>query len=193
MPNYSPALDAWIDLEKLPELGPGHPAPGFAAELRDTTNEELIRPHAVKDRSFANLCRSALLLHHDCLDESHEISQEEGSATGSYLHGVMHRREPDFGNAKYWFRRVGKHSIESDLFSRARRIAAEPEFSKESLLRSFSAKPVWDALAFVDLCERGYRDGGPAEDYARQVAREEWRLLFDDCFRRAIGEKGAEG
>lgn len=191
MPNYSPALDAWIDLEKLPDLGPGRPAPSFAAELRGLSNEDLCRPHAVKDRSYAKLCRSALLLHHDCLDESHEISQEEGSPTGSYLHGVMHRREPDFFNAKYWFRRVGKHPIENDLASRARRIAEDPEFAKNDAIRSFAAKPTWDALSFVDLCERGYRDGGPVADFARQVAREEWRLLFDFCFQRAIGERTA--
>lgn len=185
MPNYSPAIDAWIDLVKLPELGPGRADPSFAVQLRRMSDEELFRPHAVQDQAFASLCRSALLLHHDCLDESHEISQEDGSATGSYLHGVMHRREPDFGNAKYWFRRVGKHAIETDLSSKMRWIADLPEFSDEKTVRSFATKPAWDAFAFVDLCEKGYREGGLVADFARQVAREEWRLLFDYCFRRA--------
>jgi hypothetical protein len=185
MPNYSAALDVWIDLEKLPELGPGKADSGFAAQLRTISDADLFRPHAVKDRAFASLCRSALLLHHDCLDASHEISQESGSATGSYLHGMMHRREPDFGNAKYWFRRVGKHPIESDLAARMRHIAELPEFGGEAAVRSFATKPSWDAFAFVDLCERAYREGGPVADFARQVAREEWLLLFDYCFRMA--------
>src|SRR5437899_244778 len=50
--------------------------------------------------------RSAALLWHDYLDESHTISQNIPGADGGFLHGIMHRREPDYPNAKYWFRRV---------------------------------------------------------------------------------------
>jgi len=56
---------------------------------------------------------SGLLLLWDFLDESHHLSQTmEGTGsprTGDYWHGIMHRREPDAGNASYWFRRVGRH------------------------------------------------------------------------------------
>ena len=45
------------------------------------------------------------------IHRSHTISQDLGSAEGSFLHGIMHRREGDFGNAKYWFRRVGNHPV----------------------------------------------------------------------------------
>ncbi len=44
------------------------------------------------------------------LDRSHRISQDDESAAGSFWHGIMHRREGDFSNAKYWFRRVGRHA-----------------------------------------------------------------------------------
>jgi arylamine N-acetyltransferase len=47
------------------------------------------------------------------LDRSHELSQSiEGKGrnrAGDYWHAIMHRREPDYSNAKYWFRRVGQH------------------------------------------------------------------------------------
>ena len=45
------------------------------------------------------------------IHQSHAISQDLPSAEGSFLHGIMHRREGDFGNSKYWFRRVGSHPI----------------------------------------------------------------------------------
>lgn len=58
---------------------------------------------------------AGLLLYWDFADESHEISQTmEGRGnprTADYWHGIMHRREPDAGNASYWFRRVGDHPL----------------------------------------------------------------------------------
>ena len=55
----------------------------------------------------SELIQSAALLWHDHLDESHTLSQDIFSADGSFLHGIMHRREPDYSNAKYWFNRAG--------------------------------------------------------------------------------------
>ncbi|MFG0248016.1 MAG: hypothetical protein ACF8OB_03945 [Phycisphaeraceae bacterium JB051] len=54
------------------------------------------------------LC-SALWLYVDELDLSHTISQNLKDADGSYWHGIMHRREGDFGNSHYWFHNVGRH------------------------------------------------------------------------------------
>lgn len=56
-------------------------------------------------------CLSGFWLIAGDIDRSHSISQDLGSTEGSFLHGIMHRREGDFGNAKYWFRRVGSHPL----------------------------------------------------------------------------------
>ncbi len=63
--------------------------------------------------------QSAIWLYVDELDRSHTISQGILDATGSYWHGIMHRREGDFSNAHYWFRKVGDHpamSIDGHTF-----------------------------------------------------------------------------
>lgn len=52
---------------------------------------------------------SALWLYIDELDRSHKVSQGIEDATGSFWHGIMHRREGDFSNSHYWFRKVGDH------------------------------------------------------------------------------------
>ena len=67
-------------------------------------------------RGAAAKCFAAgLLLYWDHADESHQISQTmEGRGnprTADYWHGIMHRREPDPGNAGWWFRRVGEHPV----------------------------------------------------------------------------------
>jgi hypothetical protein len=54
------------------------------------------------------LC-AGLWLYVDALERSHQISQGLEDATGSFWHGIMHRREGDFSNAHYWFRRMGAH------------------------------------------------------------------------------------
>jgi len=56
---------------------------------------------------FGVAVKSGLLLWNDALDISHTISTGIiKNQTGIYWHGIMHRREPDYSNAKFWFRRV---------------------------------------------------------------------------------------
>lgn len=69
-------------------------------------------------RVYPNLpgtCQSAFWMLVGNLDLSHSVSQVVPSREGSYWHGIMHRRERDFWNAKYWFQKVGKHPILSTI------------------------------------------------------------------------------
>jgi len=53
------------------------------------------------------LVQAAIWYYVDDLDRSHNISQNIEGPEGAFWHGLMHRREGDFWNAKYWFRRAG--------------------------------------------------------------------------------------
>ncbi len=45
------------------------------------------------------------------IDRAHEIVQHGSTSMDRYLHGVIHRIEGDFWNAKYWFRQVDDREL----------------------------------------------------------------------------------
>lgn len=46
---------------------------------------------------------------------AHEIAQEVHGADGAWVHGYLHRKQGDVGNAAYWYRRAGKAVGTGDL------------------------------------------------------------------------------
>ena len=82
-------------------------------------------------------CIAGLWLLWDYLDESHHVSQSLETPEGSYWHGIMHWREPDYGNSKYWFRRVGQHAIFPQLAVQARQLAT----ARDNACHGFLAQP----------------------------------------------------
>lgn len=132
------------------------------------------------DADAARACESALWLLAGDLDRSHHISQSLDTADGSFWHGVMHRREGDFGNAKYWFRRVGHHPAFPKL---AATVAADPLAHAPS--GDATSGGGWDALAFVDQCSHALRRGGDSLESCVWAQWLEWQVMFEDCLHRA--------
>jgi hypothetical protein len=124
---------------------------------------------------------SGLWLYFSFFDEAHSIAQDIHTPDGSYWHGILHRQEPDPGNAGYWFRRVGRHPIFPALRDEAERV-----LSAQADRVRFAAGGQWDPFAFIDFCEYArQRPGSGDERAAQEIQIIEWQLLFDYCARPA--------
>jgi hypothetical protein len=95
------------------------------AELDRTTPEELVAPAQITSRDDALLIKAALYLKHGHLDDCHKIAQHVALPTGSYWHGIMHRREGDISNSHYWYDRVGEHPVLTAIGGYPKDAAAE--------------------------------------------------------------------
>lgn len=181
----------------VPSLDSGKPRMEYADSLRQfNLHSSFASP--VRDSDFANCCLSGAFLFHNFLDESHRLSQDIETTTGSFWHGIMHRREGDFGNAKYWFRRVGKHSTFSPIGEVAHELAkAAPSSSTSQTILKWQN---WEPVQFVDLCERALRsshqnsgngssgkmhNSAPDFDLVTRIAQAEWWILFQYSLEQA--------
>ncbi|MBA3846275.1 MAG: hypothetical protein H0X45_06490 [Planctomycetes bacterium] len=144
----------------LAAIGPGTPMP-----LGPTVRAQALDIPAVEARvaefvaatpgavRATDHLRAAALLWHDRLDASHAVSQDLDDADAAWLHGIMHRREPDYGNAKYWFARVGRHPAYAQLAAAA-------------------GLATWDADAFIDRVARAEAGAEPIAPLVDLQARE---------------------
>ena len=193
--TYTPAI-----AEVIEKLEAGNPLPtlvpqeAWSPELTDALTssslDNLFQGKSVKNTTFGEAIKSGLLLWNDALDESHTISQELGNQTGSYWHGIMHRREPDYSNSKYWFGRVGTHPIFPALRERALAILKEtpnPSDALANIAQTIEADGNWDAYQFIDWCQAA--ENGSDTDVTRflqQVQAEEIKLLLAYSYQHAV-------
>lgn len=183
---YGPVCARLLPRDTQCPLGPGVANESMRPELERLNMADLVGSYPLDDPDMAHCCLAALWLRHGFLDESHAISQSLASPSGSYWHGIMHRREPDYSNAKYWFRRVGVHPIFERLWEASRQlVASQPPDHTTKLLAQQSQ---WAPYLFVDLCDEVAGSGQPGEVLCRQIADLEWQLLFDYCYRQATGQ-----
>ncbi|MFG0262802.1 MAG: hypothetical protein ACF788_10470 [Novipirellula sp. JB048] len=162
--GFSSELVAAIEAAAMPGLGDGPPPdePENSPLHTRLLDPKLDSAIAAASPLGNQLCRSGLWLLAGDLDRSHQISQQMDEKEGSFWHGIMHRREGDFSNAKYWFRRVGKHPVITQLIECCGDAYRTPE-------------------DFVDRCANAI--GGSPEEQAscQDVQWQEWQLLMSHC------------
>ena len=181
----SKALVAKALAERRPQtLNFSAPVPDSLADLKAMTDQTVSTNRRVRMPHDAEALRAGLWLLFDYMEESHALSQNIATPSGSYWHGILHRREGDASNAKYWFVRAGEHPIFPELLSDALEISTVAGAAGAGLLKDLKAMNAWDAAWFVERCTGS--NAPPTIQILLEIQRREWLLLFDSNFRKAF-------
>ena len=183
--NYGPAAKELIaratEAKRPQTLIFATPDAGAEPALRAMTDQTVSKNRRVRMPHDAQALQAALWLLFDFMKESHDISQAIATPSGSYWHGILHRREPDAFNAKYWMARVGEHPIFPELLSDAKEIAAR---APDQIGNKLTEQKSWDAAWFTDRCCSETESS--VTEALLEIQRREWALLFDYNFSKAF-------
>ena len=148
-------------------------APLFAVQPFSSSFTHLVQPsqpvsgmeYAVRNTLGAvqgDACLiSAIHLYADDLDRAHTaVADIENDHEAAYWHGIMHRREGDFSNANYWFRRTG----------------------------TLRAQVGHDPVALTERAEAAHRAGTPPPESLLLDIRKEFRNLAQIGIDRMLKE-----
>ncbi len=162
-------------MERFPLAGPGQTF--IKHDSLMAAIDKAVQTLATDQRN-KRCVESGLMLLWDFLDDSHEISQTmEGKGsprTADYWHGIMHRREPDAGNASYWFRRVGSHPaldyLGTQLIAWMSELKASSEMlqlAESRLLKNESLDP----FALIEISSAALRNPGSVADQTLRMVQ----------------------
>jgi hypothetical protein len=174
----SPAENRFDALLETPEpaaLGPAsragtNPLPELRSALAKIFHADKQTPREQEEVT------ALIFLWHDHFDEAHALAQAIANPDGSLIHAILHRREPDYSNAKYWFHRVGQHP---SYAATGTAVAALPASAAEQKLRDqFNRDGKWDPIAFTDACQEDSHNGAKNGVFLRQVQKTEFTALL---------------
>ena len=176
MKPYSDFVDRVFLQEKLLEkLIPTEPLDReMVRRIRAADDASIAGNQSLKNAEMFALVRGGLLYAMDAIDEAHAIFQEAKGDLGSYWHGMMHRREGDFDNARYWFRRAGVLPVFSEMHGSASGVSA-----------LMGRQMNWDPYLFTGECEQARFGETDSLKELSGLQRVEFEVLFDYCWRQS--------
>lgn len=177
MQRYSDLVDSlFAHNELLRRLQPSEAFDvPFLQRLRAANDATILAGKPLRDAQMFALVRGGLLYAVDAIDEAHVVFQNVPGDFGAYWHGMVHRREGDFDNARYWFRRAGALPVFATLHRAASGVSAD-----------MARQGQWDPYLFTGQCEQCRFGASEIEKELSALQRIEFDALFDYCWREAI-------
>jgi hypothetical protein len=162
--EVSSFVSSFLRKVSLPRFSPTNPPPNpdLITEL-EATDDAQISP---VDSAARSCLRSLFFLAAGDLNRAHVIVQDLSSSNAYYIHGMIHRLEGDFGNARYWFRRARVHPTAPEMYRRA---------AVNSL--TIASHPVWDPELVTTLAEEVGQEA-PSEEL-RAILTVEYEVLVE--------------
>jgi hypothetical protein len=138
--SYSTFITDFLRRVQLPRLSAREPLPDKELIQQTTAAKE----HEISRANGpqASCARGLLLLAAGDLDRAHRMVQEISTTNAAYIHGVIHRIDDDFNNARYWFRGAGMHPAGPEMYRRA--AVCSPTVARCS---------IWDPIQVTDMVE----------------------------------------
>jgi hypothetical protein len=138
--SYSAFITDFLRRVQLPRLSAREPLPDkeLIQQTATAKEHEISRANGPQ----TSCARSLLLLAAGDLDQAHRMVQEISTADAAYIHGVIHRIDDDFNNARYWFRGARMHPAGAEMYRRA--AGCSPTIARYS---------IWDPIQVTDMVE----------------------------------------
>lgn len=167
--------------------------------LRHARTEELFAGLTLRDPQMAACVVAGLHIWNDNFHASHNLCQGIRTNTGSYWHGIDHRREGHQGeglrsnlaNARYWFRNVGDHPAFDIVYRSALSVLDSTgsgfHWATEAA-DQLRARGKWDPFLLIDWFGQADARALPAqcEEILAEIQWREIDLLVDWCLQQAV-------
>jgi hypothetical protein len=188
MAHLQSIVNALRDREPLPPLYPRSPwRPEISRQVIDSNDEALFgRP--TSGSSLAEAVRAGLLVWNDDLPAAHAIAQGIETATGSFWHAIIHRREGDDSNSAYWWQQTGEHSAFLRIYEHVL-AETQDELGVETVdfRHMLETHGVWLPIDFVKACKAAHESSGDDIGF-RRIQVIEIETLLNWCVMRVTSE-----
>ncbi|RKD22911.1 hypothetical protein BEP19_11790 [Ammoniphilus oxalaticus] len=150
-------------------------------------------------RAYEIALKGAFLIYNDSLSKGHDELQDRlvyaRNDTASYWHGIMHRKEGDYNNAKHWC--PSNHPIHVQLLEKARAYVKAQTIENGELkatLQKLVEQSAWNARLFVDIVKDNVLNGltDEAATLLANIQQIELELLLDYTCEKAVGKTFTE-